>query len=161
MTLLHFWFICLIGHLLRAVFLHLRNVLLSFLHSKSLTLILISAKTTDLSLICLSYPKLLSALFPYSFSLILNNLAFFPQISQASGLITLRRLLFSLFSLKSILLLTGLNSPSWLFFMFLQLSIWLTTIFFFSVLKLLMGYRAFPLLVSILFVRANPNDYLG
>src|SRR5688572_13037010 len=144
MTLLPFWFICLIGHSLKAVFLHLRKVLLSFLHSKSLTLILISAKTTDLSLICISYPKLLSALFPSSFSPILNNLVFFPQISQASGLITLPRLLFSLFYLKSILLLTGLSSPSWLFLMFLQLLIWLTTIFFLSVLKLLMGYKAFP-----------------
>src|SRR5688572_26863637 len=117
MTLLPFWFICLIGHSLKAVFLHLRNVLLSFLHSKSLTLIIISAKTTDLSLICLSYPRLLSALFPSSSSPILSNLVFFPQIGQVLGLITLRRLLFSLSSLKSILLLTGLNSPSWLFTM--------------------------------------------
>src|SRR5688572_25076151 len=88
MTLLPFWFICLIGHSLRAVFLHLRHVLLSFLHSKSLTLILISAKTTDLSLICLSYPRLLSTLFPSSSSPILSNLVFFPQISHVLGLVT-------------------------------------------------------------------------
>ena len=93
---------------------------------KSLNPHLISAKTTDLSLTCLSYPRLLSALFLSSSSPILNNLVFFPQISQALGLITLRKLLFFLSSLKSILLLTGLNSPSWLFMMFLQLLIWLT-----------------------------------
>jgi len=65
--------------------------------------------------------------------------------------------LLSLSSLKSILLLTGLNSPSWLFMMFLQLLIWLTTIFFFSVLRLLMGYRAFPFVGFDLICQSEPT----
>src|SRR5688572_10856666 len=142
MALLPFWFISLIGHSLMAVFLHLRNVLLSFLHSKSLTSILISAKTTDLSLICLSYPGLLSALLPCSSSPIFNNLVFFPQISQALGLITLWRLLFSLSLLSEIYSAVDWSELTRLALYDVSAAFDMVDHnIFFSVLRLLMGYR--------------------
>lgn len=69
---------------------------------KSLISAPISVKTTDTYRVHFSYQRLLSTLLPSSFSSILNNLVFFPQISQVIGCITQQRPLFSSTSLKCV-----------------------------------------------------------